>query len=390
MTSRATSSTSSRTLLIAALLVTWLVWGSSFVAISVTLESMPPFAMMASRFLFAGTIALTFAFGFARGRRGDSVRPTLRQWRDAAILGGGYIVVGMGASSWATTRLPSSITALLVATAPLWLVVLQLATSRGRSFSLLAIGGVLAGTLGVAVLVTPNGTGTAIDPLAAAVLVVANGVWAAATMYARRADRHRNLLMSVGMQMLAGGAVLAIVSLLAGEAGRVDLAAISPLSGGAWTYLVLCSSLGGFVAYGWLTEHSSAMTASTHAFINPLVAVALGALLLGEQIGARTLIAGVAIVMAVVLLMLGESRVPAATSVSAGQPVPRRRRRVRMASVRAARPAALGRGHGRRLGWSPAPTPSFAARRDTRAARPRGGDGMDALDIDDALDSFDA
>lgn len=381
MVSRSTS----KALLVVALFVTWLAWGSSFVAISFALESLPPLLLMASRFIVAGAIALAIGTVGAR-MRGHRLRAGARCWRDATIVGGGFIVVGMGATSWASTRLPSSITALLVATAPLWIVLLQLAGSRGRSFNALALLGVAAGMVGVGMLVAPGGSGGGIDLAAAGVLVLANGIWAAASLFARTATRPDSLLVGVGMQMLAGGLLLAAVSIAAGELAGFDPAAISTIAAASWTFLVVAASLGGFVAYGWLLEHASPSTASTHAFINPLVAVALGATLLGEVISAATLGAGAAIVAAVVLLMLGESRVPAATSVSAGQPGLRRRRRSRIATGVAARPAALGRRDGRRLGWDPAPTPSFAARRTPRSQRST--DGMDALAIDEALDAF--
>jgi drug/metabolite transporter (DMT)-like permease len=380
-----TPETPSRTLLLTCLLVTWLVWGSSFVAISWTLEAMPPLLMMATRFIAAGSIALLV--GLLLARRAGQRLPCRRTWRDASIIGAGLIVVGMGATSWAATRLPSGITALLVATAPLWIVVLQLVATRGASRGLPALAGVGLGTLGVALLVAPGG-GSSIDPVAAVVLVLANGVWAAASLYARRAVRPRSVLVGVGMQMVVGGLLLAVLGAAMGELATFSITSVGALAGASWTYLVVAASLGGFVAYGWLLEHASATTASTHAFVNPLVAVALGALLLGEVVDARMLVSAGAIVAAVVLLMADRSRVPAATSVSAAQPDPRRQRRTqRLAAARAARPLAIGHGAGRRLaGWSPAPTPSFAAR---RVGRPlHATDGMDALAIDEAFDRF--
>jgi drug/metabolite transporter (DMT)-like permease len=334
--------------------------------------------------MVAGTIAI--AVGAVIARRAGTGTPSLRAWRDATIIGAGFVGVSMGATSWASTRLPSSVTALLVATAPLWIVLLQLVETRGASRSMLALAGVVVGTIGVGALVAPGSGEQSMDLVAVGVLVVANGIWAAASLFARRATRPGNLVLGVGMQMLTGGLMLGIVAVAAGELGRFDPASISLLALGSWTWLVLASSLGGFIAYGWLLENSSASTASTHAFINPLVAVALGAVLLHEAIDQRMLFAGAAVITAVVLLMLGEQRVPAATAVSAGQPTRRRRRKARLESARAARPAALGRAQGRRLGWSPAPTPSFAARRGDRPHHAT--DGMDALSIDEALDGF--
>lgn len=372
--------THSRSLLLAtALLATWVVWGSSFVAITWALESMPPLLLMATRFVAAGAIAV--AVGWLLAHRAGHARPAARAWRDQAIVGAGFVVVGMGATSWAATRLSSAVTALLVATAPLWIVLLQLVASRGRSANAFALGGVAVGTAGVAVLVSPGGGG-GIDAVAAGVLVLANAIWAGTTIFATRAARPEGLLLAVGMQMLLGGAMLGLVALAVGEGRAWSFGAIGGLAAGSWTYLVLAASLGGFLAYGWLLRHASASLASTHAFVNPVVAVALGALLLGEAVDARMLAAGGAVIGAVVLLLVGERRVPAATSVAAGQPPARRPRRTRIATASAARPA-LARGGGRRPGWSPAPTPSFAR----RTPRPwQATDGMDALAIDEALD----
>lgn len=381
-----TSASTSRTLLLVTLLVTWFVWGSSFVAITWTLDSMPPLLLMGTRFIVAGAIAI--AVGLVLARRSGTGAPTLRAWRDATIVGAGFVAVSMGATSWATTRLPSSVTALLVTTAPLWIVLLQLIESRGASRSLFALSGVAVGTVGVTALIVPGSGGASIDLVAVAVVVAANGIWAAASLFARHAANAGNLVLNVGMQMLTGGVLLTAAAIAVGELGRFDPAGITMIAFGSWTWLVVASSLGGFLAYGWLLKHASAMAASTHAFVNPLVAIVLGAVLLNEAIDQRMIAAGAAVVAAVVLLMLGEARVPAATSISAAQPALRRSRRgSKLSAARAARPAALGRIQGgRRLGWSPAPTPSFAARRGDRPSSTT--DGMDALSIDEALDGF--
>jgi hypothetical protein len=190
--------------------------------------------------------------------------------------------------------------------------------------------------------------------------------------------------------------LLAIGAVGAGEASRIDLARVDALAAGGWVFLVLAASIGGFVAYAWLLGNASASTASTHAFINPLVAVALGAMLLGEQVGLQVLAASAAIAVAVVLLLVGEARAAAragatvvgsATQLDAppspGQPAVAGA--ARRPTRHIARPVAIGRLSSGR-GWSPAPTPAFAAR---RTARPwQATDGMDALSIDEALDGL--
>ncbi len=359
--------------MVACLLVTWLVWGSSFAAISWTLEALPPLLLMATRFMVAGAIATIV--GARLTRRSGGPRPTRREWRDASIVGTGFVAIGMGATSWAASHLSSSITALLVATAPVWLVTFQCFGPRRRPLNAVVLAGLLAGIGGMALLVAP-GAGEAIDLRAAIVLVAANGVWAATSLFARSATRPSSLVQGVGMQMLAGGTLLAIASAACGEFGAVRWSKLGALATCSWVYLVLAASLGGFLAYGWLLEHASTTIASTFAFVNPLVAVGIGAAALGETIDQRVLTATAAIVAAVVLMMVGEARVAA----------PVRRDRIGMAS--AARPVALAGRGGRKLGWSPAPTPSFAARREPRPLRAT--DGMDALAIDRALERFEA
>jgi drug/metabolite transporter (DMT)-like permease len=390
-----TPTTTSRPLLVLALLATWIIWGSSFVAISWALESIPPLLLMASRFLVAGL--LTTMLGVWLARRAGARRPGRAELRDAAIVGAGFVAVGMGATSWASTRLPTGTTALLVATAPLFIALLQVARTRGRSVDRVAFLGLAVGTAGVAVLVAPGSSSQPVDLAAVAVLVTANLVWAATTLFAQERSGDTGLVLGVGMQMLAGGLLLAIGAVGAGEASRVDLARVDALAAGGWTFLVLAASIGGFVAYAWLLDNASASTASTHAFINPLVAVALGAVLLGEQVGAQVLASSAAIAVAVVLLLVGEARVVAraaaavvvgsATQLDAppspGQPAVAGA--ARQPTRRIARPVAIGRSSSGR-GWSPAPTPAFAAR---RTARPwQATDGMDALSIDEALDGL--
>ena len=382
------------TLVVSALLVTWLVWGSSFVAITYALESFPPLLLMATRFVVAGAVAT--GIGLLLARRAGQALPSRRAWRDASLVGLGFIAIGMGATGWAATRLPTGIAALLVATAPLWIVLLQLVVTRGASRNAIALTGVAVGVAGVGVLVAPGGGSSGLDVGAALVLVTANAAWAAASLFAPRAEKAGGLRLGVGMQMLSGGIQLGLLALAMGEGARFDLGSVTTLALGGWTYLVLASSIGGFLAYGWLLDNVSAGTASTHAFVNPLVAVGLGVALLGEHLDGRMVVSGVAVIVAVVLLLAAEARstgaaAPVAVDVLPGvdvapQPTTAPARRTRAArAVALGRPVSIGRSSGRR-GFAPAPTPAFASR---RTARPwQATDGMDALSIDEAFDGL--
>jgi drug/metabolite transporter (DMT)-like permease len=365
-------------LIVLALLVTWLVWGSSFVAITWALESFPPLLLMGSRFVVAGTVATVV--GLLLARRAGTALPCRRAWLHSSLLGLGFITVGMGATGWSATRLPTGVASLLVASAPLWIALMQTFTARGQgqARSRAAVLGLFVGLVGVGILVAPGGSGGSFDLTASLVIVGANAIWAAASLFAPRAKAAGGLVLGVGMQMLTGGTALLLLALATGEGARFELGALTPMAAGGWTYLVLVAAIGGFLAYNYLLTHVSASTASTHAFVNPLVAVALGALLLGEHVGGRMLVAGAAVVAAVVLLLVGEARTAARGTVSAP-------RRQAAASGRVARPRTGGRRSGG-IGWSPAPTPAFAARRTSRPVHAT--DGMDALEIDAALDGF--
>ncbi|MEO6867039.1 MAG: EamA family transporter [Gaiellales bacterium] len=375
-----------------ALLVTWLVWGSSFVAIRYALDGLPPLLLMASRYVTAGAIAT--AIGLVLSKRAGHARLCWRTWRDAALIGSCFIAIGMGAIGWASTRLPTGIAALLVASAPLWVALLQMAFVRDRGSSRIGLLGLGFGLIGVALLVMPNGSGPSIDVTAAIVLVAANAAWAGATLFAPKATVPKSLILEVGMQMLLGGVILMAIAFGSGEGARFEASAVTMSVAGSWLYLVLPAAIGTFLCYGWLLRHTSAGTAASHAFINPLVAVALGALLLGEHIGARLVLAGGTIILAVVLLMVGEARVTAAATAAASgaaanrAPRVRRPRRVRGygSAGRASRALSIRRPMRTGAGWSPAPTPTFAARRMARPSRAT--DGMDALAIDEALDTF--
>ncbi|MCW2973363.1 MAG: hypothetical protein JWN72_1636 [Thermoleophilia bacterium] len=383
------STTPARPIVLLALAVTWFVWGSTFLAIKVATETIPPFLLMGTRFVVAGSIALAIAYATTA----RSARPTRQHWSDAGVVGTLLIAISMGTTGWAATRLDTGVEALLSASGPL--IIALLAMIGGVAPTRAALLGLGVGLVGVGLLVLPSGgSGSPVDPLGAVLLVASNFGWAFASLFsAKRASP--GILFASGMQMLIGGVLLLVAALVAGELGRFDPAAVDVQAALSWLFLVAFGSLGGFLAYTWLLEHVSTTIASTHAFVNPLVAVALGTVLLGEPFGSRTAVAGAAVVVAVALLMLGARR-PAAQPVLIGETglplelVPELAPARPAVTRRPARVAARAPRHtpsratSRTGGWSPAPTPAFAAR---RAPRPwQATDGMDALAIDDALD----
>lgn len=275
----------------------YIVWGSTYLGILIAIETLPPFAMAAVRSLIAGT--LLYAWSRARG----AAAPTGRQWGNTALLGGLLLLGGNGGVVWAEQRVPSGLAALVVATVPLWMVWMQAGLTRLRP-GRREMAGVALGLVGVVLLVGPIHLGgqTGPDPLGVAVLLAASLSWALGSVISRRLDLPSSSLLSTAMQMLGGGALLGVVSVLAGEPGHFDPAAVSTRSWLALVYLIIFGSLVGFSAYVWLLRVARPSLVSTYAYVNPLVAVFLGWMLAGEAVTSRTLTAAAVIVSAVALI----------------------------------------------------------------------------------------
>jgi drug/metabolite transporter (DMT)-like permease len=293
----------------AALATVYLVWGSTYLAIRVTDREMPPLLMSSVRFLIAGVALYAFA---SRGRP----RATARQWGAAAIVGAALLLVGNGGVAWAETRLESGLAALIVAIIPLWVALMD-RLFFGRRLSAPALAGLVVGFGGVALLVRPGGGGNLVAMLA---LVGTTAAWAAGSLYARGAALPQSPLLSASMQMLCAGVFLGVAGLVSGEGSAVHAASFSTKPVLAFAYLVLVGSLVAFSAYAWLLKNVRISIVSTYAFVNPVVAVALGTVFLDEHVGWTTITAGAAIVVAVVLIVT--ARVPAAKPAAGDVPEP--------------------------------------------------------------------
>jgi drug/metabolite transporter (DMT)-like permease len=285
----------------AALGTVYVVWGSTYLAIRVAIETLPPFLMAATRFLVAGS--LLFAFSARRGGHArDRIGPA--QWRAAAIVGGALLLGGNGGVVWAEHRIASGAAALLVAMLPLWMAILD-RVCFGRRLSRRGVLGLGLGFCGLVLLVGHDGgrvDSGGVDPLGAAVCMLASFSWAAGSVYARTASLPHRPLVATAMEMLAGGFLLTLVGLAAGEAGRVRLDAFSTRSVLALAYLIVFGSLLAFSAYVWLLHRAPLPLVATYAYVNPVVAVVLGWLLLDEPITPRMIVAGSIIVVAVALI----------------------------------------------------------------------------------------
>ena len=280
--------------LLSALAIVYVVWGSTYLAIAVADRSMPPFLMLSVRFVLAGAVLYWWA------RRRGAAKPTRRQWRAAALVGGALLVVDTGGIAWAEQRVASGIAALLVASVPLFVALID-RVCFGIRLPAGAAAGIAVGLFGVAILVGPSGR---IDALGAVVILLACFAWAAGSAYSRVADLPGDTFLSAAMQMLTAGFGLAIVSIGAGERASV------PSSGSlvALAFLVVFGSLVAFTAYGWLLQHAPSPLVSTYAYVNPVVAVGLGALFAGEHVGGREIAAGLVILSSVGLLAVRHER----------------------------------------------------------------------------------
>jgi drug/metabolite transporter (DMT)-like permease len=276
-----------------ALGIVYVVWGSTYLAIAVADRSLPPFLMLSVRFLVAGS--LLWAWAAHRGELAAE-RPGRRQWLAAGIVGAALLVLDTGGVAWAELRVSSGIAALLVASVPVFMAILDRAFFGVR----LPFGaglGIAAGLVGVGVLVGPSGH---VDGIGALVLLGASFAWAAGSAYARVAPLPRSPLVSASMQMLAAGAILGVAGLARGE--RIH--ALSAPSLAAVGYLVVFGSLVAFTAYGWLLRRAPTPLLSTYAYVNPAVAVFLGWAFAGEHVGDREVAAGLVILSSVALLAL--------------------------------------------------------------------------------------
>jgi drug/metabolite transporter (DMT)-like permease len=276
-----------------ALATLYVVWGSTYLGIMLAIRTMPPFLMSSVRFLLAGG----FLFALSPRRRAS-----LRAWAAALVAGGALLTIGNGGITWAEQRVDSGVAALLVATMPLWLALFDRFVF-GRRLSGVGWMGLLVGLGGVALLVSPGGGGT--DLLGGLACVGCAAAWAAGTLYARHAPLPSQPALASGMEMLAGGVLLGVAGLAAGEAGQVHLSQVSMESLLAVAYLVVVGSIVAFSCFQWLLHNAPTSIVSTYAYVNPVVAVLLGAAFLGEPLTVRTLVAGAAIVASVVLIVGG-------------------------------------------------------------------------------------
>lgn len=280
-----------------------LIWGTTYLAIRISLETIPPLFMAAVRWVIAG--ALLIALLKLRGER----LPAPREWPALTALGVLLLGFGNGAVVWAEQTVPSGLTAVLVATSPFWMVGLDALMPDGERLTLRRVAGLAVGFAGIVMLVWPELQVGGRDARAFLTGVVSAQLacigWAAGSSYARSRGRgsakHENVLATAAFEMLFGGVVLLAAAVAMGELSRV---AFTTRTSGALTYLIFVGAIGGFGAYAYALKHLPVATVSLYAYVNPIIAVALGTLILNEPLNARIAVAG-AIVLAGMILVRG-------------------------------------------------------------------------------------
>jgi drug/metabolite transporter (DMT)-like permease len=290
----------------------YVVWGSTYLAIRVGIESFPPLLLAGSRHLLTGLIL----YPLLRWKTG--VRPTAQHWRMSFITGFLLLFIGNGGVCLAEQTVPSGVTALLVATVSLWMVLVDWLRPGGTRPLPRVMAGLILGFGGLALLVGPKNLGGSgrVDPLGVGILLVASLAWASGSVYSKHAGGlSGSPLLGAAMQSLSGGIALWIAGIASGEIRSLHLAAISLRSWLALGYLIVFGSMVGFTAYIYILKKSTATRVATYAFVNPVVALFLGWLLVGESITLRTIIAAAVILTAVLLVITAPHRAPTRTEV---------------------------------------------------------------------------
>ena len=296
------------------LAIVYVVWGSTYFGIAIAIKTMPPFVMASIRFAIAGLLLL--GLDLLRNRAARRL-PTRRQLRDSVIVGALLLGIGNGFVTFGELTVPSGVAAILIAMIPLWFAVFGWLYFRHKLPRIVA-GAVILGFAGTALLVAPAGDGAnSFDPIGIAVLLLAPIGWSHGSLYsANKANLPPSPWTASGLQMLAGAGVTLFEALLIGEPSRFHPESISTESILGVAYLVLFGSMVAFTAYAWLLKHAPLSLVGTYPYVNPIVAVSLGAVFLHESLSVRTIVAAGIIIVAVAIIVTARSRLGSSEPVS--------------------------------------------------------------------------
>jgi drug/metabolite transporter (DMT)-like permease len=314
---------------LAAYAATWVIWGSTYLAIRLAVQVVPPFMLAGVRSVVAGAILVGWAL-----LRGEA-RPRRAQVTAALVTGALFFLIGHGGLFWAEQRVASGPAALMIATEHFWMLIAGLAVGQVAA-TRRAWSGVAVGLAGVALLTVGGSARGGVDAVGAAVLLVSSAAWGVGTLYFTGARKPHSQPYAAGIPLLGGGVLLLGLSAAAGEPTGFEVRSVTPLAIGALLYLVVFGSVVAFTAYSWLVEREGPSRALSFTYVNPLVAVLLGAVFAHEPLTPRIAVAAAAIVAAVVLIVGGTAARPAPAEPAADRPhaEPRSRRGNHPASPR--------------------------------------------------------
>ena len=281
----------------AAFLAIYIIWGSTYLAIRFVVETIPPFFMAGTRWIIAGLIL------YALTRTRSALSPTSLHWKHAFVIGGFLLLGGNGAVVWAEQWVPSGLTSLLIAIIPFWMVLLDSLHQRARP-SIGVIVGLIIGFAGVTLLIGSIeniGENSMIIP-GATIIMFGSFLWASGSLYSRSTETSSSQLQGVATQMIAGGILLLAASLITGEWTRVILNQVSTRSMLSWLYLIVFGSIVAFSSYIWLLKQTAPSLVSTHAYVNPVVAMILGWALADEALTSRNILAAIIIIISVAII----------------------------------------------------------------------------------------
>ena len=288
--------------LVAAFAVIYLVWGSTYLAIRFAVETIPPFLLAGARFLVAGGIM--YAWLLARGE----AKVTKGQLVPCATSGILMLVGGNGLVCWAEQFIPSGITALIIGTAPLWIVMVGWIGFKDNAPSGKIVLGLLLGLVGIGILAEPAGfSGGEINLWGIVAILFACFFWAWGSFLSKSPTMPKSTLLSVALQMLIAGAAMVLISCGLGEPMNMDWSAVSAKSLWSLAYLIVFGAILAYSCYGWLFRNASAVAVSTYAYVNPVVAVILGYWLANEEVTQMTII-GAALILFSILLVSGRKK----------------------------------------------------------------------------------
>ena len=289
--------------------IIYFVWGSTYLAIRVGVREVPPFLLAGMRFFVAGLVVYVWAIA-----KGES-SPTKRQWLGASFLSIFFFVIDYGLVFWAEVRVPSGLTAVVMATIPAFMALSEIFLLRTQKLTINLAGALLIGIGGVAVLMSRslNLGGAPIDTAGAIALIIASISWSVSSALTRKLPLPSSKAMSSGTQMLVGGILLGLTSAALGEFHNFHFGAVSREAWLSLLYLIVAGSIIAFTAYLWLIHHESPTKVGTYAYVNPVVAVLLGYFFGGEALGLRTILGALFILVSVVMITMTRSKKPAAT-----------------------------------------------------------------------------